>query len=171
MQEAFQLKATSSCILLSGTLIFLIKTLSHCSIIHIYSLSPTLTSTHPNTQATCFSRERFWFIPANRCWRPGASQGLKKKKTVKWLSSLVKWITILAFLHNFTSENERNKRDWGVRKLSGEETKVNTAGKCLELFCRPYLAGVSWPGSLDRSQKRKSVYAEWKLAVCSEPVA
>lgn len=53
---------------------------------------------------------------------------------------------------------------------SQEKKQVNTAGKCLELFCSPYLAGASWAGSLDRSQKGKSIYGEWKLTVCSEHI-
>lgn len=170
MQAAFCLKATSPCILLSWRPDILDQ--NPITLLNNSTYIPHLPLWPPHTQSMCFS-ERFWFIPPKGCWRPGASQVLKKikKKCVKWLSIPIKQITILVYHHHFTSEKERNKRGWGgVRKLSGEETEVDTAGKCLGLCCSPHWAGVSWAGSLDRSQKWKSIYSEWKSTVCSEHI-
>ena len=172
MQAAFCLKATSPCNLLSGALIFLLKTLSHCSIIpHTFPISHSDHHT-PKHPKHVFLREVLIYSSKGmlKTWGITGSQK-KKKNCVKWLSIPIKWITILVYRHHFTSEKERNKRGWGgVRKLSGEETEVNTAGKCLGLRCSPHWAGVSWAGSLDRSQKWQSIYSEWKLTVCSEHI-
>ena len=171
MQEAFCLKATSPCILLSGTLIFLIKALSHRSIIpHTFPISHSdhHTPKHPNY---VFLNREVLIYSCKGMPKTWGIAGYQKKNCIKWLSIPIKQMIILVYHHHFTSEHETNKRGWGVRKLSGDETEVDTAGKCLELFCSPYLTGVSWAGSLDRSQKWKSIYGDWKLTVSSEHMA